>query len=156
MRGDEAAARAIVAADTAILQRFTEEDRGFFARAADENSGPALRLMAALGFDLAWEGDDGGTPLHHAAWLGRPELVALLLDLGAPVNVRDRTYGSSPIAWAAHGSTNCRSADDDYAAVVQLLLAAGSTHAAAINKWGEPPGAMASPRVATLLKAISP
>lgn len=156
MRGDEAAARAIVAADTAILQRFTEEDRGFFARAADENSSPALRLMAALGFDLAWEGDDGGTPLHHAAWLGRPELVALLLDLGAPVNVRDRTYGSSPIAWAAHGSTNCRSADDDYAAVVQLLLAAGSTHAAAINKWGEPPGAMASPRVATLLKAISP
>lgn len=153
MRGDETAARAIVASDPAIMQGFTEEDRAILARAADENRAAALRLMAALGFDLTWEGEDGGTPLHHAAWLGRAALVELLLDLGAPVNVRDRTYGSSPIAWAAHGSTNCRSADDDYCAVVERLLAAGSDYAAAINKWGEPPAPMASPRVAALLKA---
>lgn len=153
MRADEAAARTIVASNPEILQRFTDEDRGLFAKAAGENRAAALRLMAALGFDLTWEGDDGGTPLHHAAWLGRRDLVALLLGLGAPVNVRDRTYGSSPIAWAAHGSTNCRGADDDYCAVVELLVAAGSDYATSVNRWGEPPAGMASPRVTAALLA---
>ncbi len=69
------------------------------------------------------------------------------------MNVRDRTYGSSPIAWAAHGSTNCRSADDDYATIVDLLLDAGSEREPSINRWNQPPESFATDPVLDRLRA---
>jgi hypothetical protein len=79
-------------------------------------------------------------------------MVRLLIELGAPLDLRDSQYGSSPIAWAAHGSRNCRRADDAYCAIVEILLDAGSAREPAINKWNEPPESMASRRVAALLR----
>jgi ankyrin repeat protein len=93
---------------------------------------------ASLGFDLARESPKGGTPLHWAAWYGRVDAVRTLLDLGAPIDVRDKTYGSSSIAWAAHGSCYCRKSDDDYVASVEMLLDLNPDHTASINRWGEP------------------
>ena len=80
------------------------------------------------------------------------ELTRLLLRLGAPLDVRDRQFGCSPLAWAAHGSANCRRADDDYRAVVEALLDAGAGRETSINRWGEPPESLATPRVARLLR----
>lgn len=152
MVGDAASAHAIVAAHPNVVASLTPEDRGMFAQAVWTGRIGSVSLMAAIGFDLTWEASWGGTPLHHAAWLGKPEIVRLLLGLGAPVNVRDLQFGSSPIAWAAHGSSNCRSADDDYCAIVDLLVDAGSDYAASINKEGEPPESLASRRVAKRLE----
>ena len=108
--------------------------------------------MVGLGFDLAKEGEEGGARLHWAAWHGRPRMVRVLLSLGASVDARDSQFGISPLGWAAHGSANCRQGDDDYSEVVEALLAAGATAAAATNQWGEPPEALASRRVAALLR----
>ena len=152
MRADTADARAIVAAHPGLLARLAAEDRWMLAEAVWAGRADSVRFMADIGFDLTWEGQWGGTPLHHAAWLGRPDMVRLLLELGAPVNVRDSRYGSSPIAWAAHGSTNCRTADDDYCAVVDRLIDAGSDYATSINTDGEAPKHMASRRVTKRLK----
>jgi ankyrin repeat protein len=152
MRADAEAARALLARHPGLIAEFTPEDRWAFAQAADEGREASVRLMAELGFDLRWEGHGCGTPLHKAAWRGNVAMVRLLLDLGAPVNVRDGQYGSSPLGWAAHGSSNCRQADDDYLAVVEALLAAGADGETAINRWGEGPEAMASPRVAQRLR----
>ena len=113
----------------------------------------AVRALVALGFDVGLEGPDGGTPLHQAAWWGRVEMTRALLELGAPVNVRDRPYGSTPLAWAAHGSANCRQADDDYIVVVDLLLDAGSEREPSYNHWKEPPENLASDAVAQHLRA---
>ena len=151
--GDEAAARAAVAADPAMLARLQASDGQALVRATESNNAGAVRVLAALGFDLGAEGPWGGTPLHHAAWRGRVEVTRALLAAGAPVDARDRTYGSSPLAWAAHGSANCRSADDDYLAVVDLLLRAGATRAPSYNKWNEPPENLASGAVADHLRA---
>ena len=115
--------------------------------AARRGRADAVRVMAAVGFDVAWEHPNGGTALHWAAWQGHADVVRLLVQLGAPVNVRDTTYGSTPIAWASHGSQFCRSADADYLACVDVLLDAGSDFAAANNKWGDPPHKLASRRV---------
>lgn len=152
MAADAEAARSVLARHPGLLAELTPEDRQAFALAAEEKREASVRLMAELGFDFLWEGSWGGTPLHHAAWHGNPSMVRLLLGLGAPVNVRDREYGSSPLAWAAHGSTNCRQADDDYCAVVELLLDAGSERETSTNRWGEPPESMASPRVTKVLR----
>jgi hypothetical protein len=80
-------------------------------------------------------------------------MVRELLAAGAPVNVRDKTYGSTPIAWAAHGSVNFRAADDDYLAVIDLLLEARSERAPSYNRWNEPPENLASEAVADHLRA---
>jgi ankyrin repeat protein len=152
VRGDRPEARRLAEAQPGWRSSLTGEDRGAVVQAAWADSSEAIGLMAELGFDPTWEGEWGGTPLHHAAWLGKPVLVRFLIALGAPVNVRDGRFGSSPIAWAAHGSTNCRTADDDYIAVVDLLLDAGATWEAAINKENEPPSAFASRGVARRFK----
>jgi CO/xanthine dehydrogenase FAD-binding subunit len=112
----------------------------------------SVRVLATIGFDLGLEGPWGGTALHHAAWHGRIEMVRALLAAGAPIHVRDKTYGSTPLAWAAHGSANCREADDDYIAVIDLLLEAGSIREPSFNKWNEPPESMASDAVADHLR----
>lgn len=151
-RGDAAEARRLAATLTDWRSRLTVEDRGALVQAVWAGRPEAVRLLAELGFDLTWEGDWGGTPLHHAAWFGKPDLVRLLLALGAPVDFRDRRFGSSPIGWAAHGSTHCRKADDDYCSIVDLLLDAGATWEAAVNRWNEPPQGSASRRVAKRLR----
>lgn len=151
-QGDESSAAAVLAKHPGLVASLAGVDRGAIVQVLSENRPDAVRAFVRCGFDLAWEGPWGGTPLHHAAWHGSPHLTAMLLGLGAPIDVRDSRFGSSPIGWAAHGSRHCREDDDAYTAVVTALLDAGASREASINKWGEPPEAMASPRVAGLLK----
>ena len=153
MRGDESAARGMLAADPGLMASMTHDDWASLARVAENGEAASVRLLVDLGFDLGWEGEWGGTALHHAAWVGDVAMVRLLLELGAPVNVRDRTYGCSPIAWAAHGSANGHGREEDYCTAVEELLAAGSEPAPATNRWGKSAAEMASPRVRELLEA---
>ncbi len=146
-RADEAEARALLALSPGLINSLSPDDRGAFHDSAGEGRADAVRVMAALGFDVGSEHPNGGTALHWAAWQGHQDVVRLLVQLGAPINVRDRVYGSTPVAWAAHGSRHCRSADSDYLACVDVLLDAGSDFDAANNKWGEPPHELASKRV---------
>jgi len=69
-------------------------------------------------------GSPPGTLLHHAAWVGSPELVERLLERGAdPVA---RAHFDTPLAWAAHGSENCDFPDSDHVGVAERLVAAGA------------------------------
>jgi ankyrin repeat protein len=134
------------------LDDLTREQRGLLAHAANAPSPEVVDTLLALGFDPGWESEWGGTALHWVAWHGRPAMVKHLLARGAPVNVRDSRFGSSPLAWAAHGSQNCRSADDDYIAIIDMLLEAGSDRAPTYNNWNEPPEGLSSARVAAHLR----
>ena len=60
--------------------------------------------MLDLGFPLDTRGDNGGTPLHAAAYNGSPQTVRLLLDRGADIEARDTTWNDTPLGWAAVGS----------------------------------------------------
>jgi ankyrin repeat protein len=151
--GDEARARLLLDADPTLLETLASTERDVLLHAAAHGRVEAVRVLAALGLDVAAEGSDGGTPLHWAAWNGRVATVRLLLERGAPVNVRDLRFGSAPLAWAAHGSKNCRTADDDYIAVIDLLLGAGVDRALTYNNWREPPEALSSDAVAKHLRA---
>ena len=146
--GDEDDARRLLEAHPHLRADLLETEHDAVVRAIETGSANAVRVFAALGFDLGVEGPWGGTALHWAAWRGRVELVRVLLAAGVAVNLRDKTYGSSPIAWAAHGSANCRDADDDYIAVIDLLLEAKSERAPSYNKWNDPPENLASDAVA--------
>jgi ankyrin repeat protein len=153
LRMDAVQARALVAADPMLVPGLDEESAGALLTAIAEGHDEAVALMLALQWPLDRESEWGGTPLHWAAWHGREAVVAQLVSHGASVNGRDRRYGSSPLAWAAHGSRFC---DDGPAAayprVVDQLLVAGATRADSINRWGEPPEQMASEAVSQLLR----
>ena len=46
---------------------------------------------------------NGGTPLHDAAWNGRKDVVQLLLDRGAEPNMRSLN-GATPLSLALQNS----------------------------------------------------
>lgn len=151
--GDSASAHEIVKANPQIMSALGDEDRPSLVLAIEEGRGDSVLFMLSLGWSILEEIDWGGTPLHHAAWHGRPDMVKVLLESGAPVNVRDKEFGCSPIAWAAHGSANARSRiDADYITVTEILLDAGSSREASYNKWNEPPERLASDAVARVLR----
>jgi hypothetical protein len=69
-------------------------------RAAELRRPDALRRLAEDGYDLSHK--DWRTALHEAAFAGEPDLVGLLLELGADPTVKDDQYGATPAGWAEH------------------------------------------------------
>jgi hypothetical protein len=88
-----------------------------------------LELVVALAgpnFSGVVGGSPAGTLLHHAAWVGSPDLVAGLLARGADPGVRAQVEFDTPLGWAAHGSNYHELPGRDYVAVAELLTAAGN------------------------------
>jgi ankyrin repeat protein len=78
------------------------------------------------GFAGVVGGSPSGTLLHHACWVGNPELVRRLLERGAdPVAPSPAEY-STPLAWCFLGSRFHAAPGRDYVAVAELLVAAGA------------------------------
>ena len=150
LAADEKRARSLLVSNAGLLDSMTNEDRAALGDAVNHERADAVRLMVQLGFDVTAELGDGGTALHWACWEGRLEMVKLLLSMGAPVNVKDKMFGGSPLGWALHGSQySPRHGDDDtFITIADVLLDAGATREAATNKHGEPPEGHASKRVA--------
>ena len=153
VNGNANAARALIGEHPGLMASLDRDDRNAFVAPVADGRISSVELMLSLGWSLTEESVWGGTPLHWAAWHGRDAVVRLLLEKGAPVNVRDSTYGSSPIAWASHGSVNSRPGhDDEYLAVIDRLLDAGSTRAESFNSGDESPESLASAAVAERLR----
>ncbi len=72
----------------------------------------AVRRLLAEGVDVNAKTRYGATALSFACDKARLEVVALLLEKGADVNVKDRFYGATPLGWAV----------DRGAAEIALLL----------------------------------
>ena len=87
--------------------------------------GRLLPVVDAVGVDFSGVvgGSPEGTLLHHAAWVGNPEVVGALLERGA-----DPLAGTpeTPLAWAVHGSQFSDLPGRDHVAVAELLSAAGA------------------------------
>jgi len=95
--------------------------------AARFNRVEIAKLLLDAGADVTARGQHGGMALHWAAWHGHVEMVNQLLERGAPVDVTDEEFGSTPLGWAKHGSENCRNPNGDYVAVVEALQQHGVT-----------------------------
>jgi ankyrin repeat protein len=100
--------------------------------AADKGCLPcALELLEARADPNAAQGVHRDLPLHRAAAAGSPELLAMLLDVGADPNGRNR-LGETPLHAAA-------SADDDQGTAVATILLARGADPHAIDALGETP-----------------
>jgi hypothetical protein len=71
-------------------------------------------------------GSPDGTLLHHAAWVGNPELVGKLLSLGADPGASSGAAFDTPLAWAVLASEYHELEGRDYVGVAEQLVAAGN------------------------------
>ena len=72
----------------------------FFAAVAAGQIGRVRALLASDPSLAQARDEDGATALHHAAERGSREMVTLLLESGADINVRDDEFGATPTGWA--------------------------------------------------------
>jgi ankyrin repeat protein len=123
--GDVLETKKILREHPAALDQASIEDAEILVQAAAMNVLDQVRLMLASGFDPGCSGECGATPLHTAAWHGNVEMVRLLLDFHAPVNVRDKTFRSTPLAWAEHGGKSKKDAEEAFDEIGKALKEAG-------------------------------
>ena len=136
-RGDEVAAHAMAAADPSLVEALTPADQGVLAQAIFHGRYVSADLMLRLGFDPSTPGVDGGTALHAACWVGHAPLVRrILADGRVPIDTVDATHGSTPLGWAAFGSTHRCAEGADYVAVIDELVGAGADVHLAGNRHG--------------------
>lgn len=93
-----------------------------------------LRAMLDSGVDIASRGEPNATALHFAAFRGWAPIVRLLLERGAPVDVRDSDYNATPLGWGLYGLGENRNPSGDYVETLRSLLAAGADRSE-ITNW---------------------
>lgn len=81
--------------------------RRALALAAQNGQAEAVGVLLDAGEDPNRFNPDGfhshSTPLHQAALAGHDDVVRLLVERGARLDVRDRIWDASPLGWALHG-----------------------------------------------------
>ncbi len=128
---------ALAAADETEARHWLRENPGWKARhagkiakvlllAARRGAVPVLTLAARLGLDFDRPDRTGQRPLHGAAFYGRAEAVAKLIELGADLERPDDTYHASPLGWCIYGSTHCAAVGGDYGGAAAAFKAAGA------------------------------
>lgn len=97
----EDAARLLPAADAASRHIA-------LALAAQHGHADIVRLLLDAGEDPSRYNPDGyhshSTPLHQAVWSEHMDVVQLLVERGARLDVQDAIYQGTPLDWAIHGN----------------------------------------------------
>jgi ankyrin repeat protein len=128
--GRRSEAEAIAARNPGLVGGLPDADLELPARYCWETNSDyeAVKLMLDLGFPVAHpERSHGYTPLHNAAWEGRADIVELLLERGAPVDVVDPVYQATPLGFALHDClVTKRHPEGEFGRVVKMLIDAGS------------------------------
>ena len=137
LAADEDQTNAVLAAEPSLLASLARKVHSHLAYAIFHERFDAADLMLRLGFDPAAPGQDGGTALHAACWVGSVRMVEHVLARGGvPLDARDPTHDSTPLGWAAFGSVHRRARGADYPGVVDRLVAAGADITAVGNRNG--------------------
>jgi ankyrin repeat protein len=93
---NEAAARGALANSGVEVPAFAPEDLAALPVAATRGLKGAVKLMLELGFPIdATGGEWSGTALNHAAHMGHPDVVALLLEHGADPEIENEFGGTA-------------------------------------------------------------
>jgi len=95
LRGDKAAAHALLAAEPQLI----EDPRPLLA-AGEFGNASAVGLLLSMGASAMRPDEEGITPLHRAVQSGLTAAVDLLVTAGAEVDVQERRWNGTPLTWA--------------------------------------------------------
>jgi ankyrin repeat protein len=123
--GDEQNASKALVANPNLLIELAAADRAQIVQAAFSHNLPALRVMLSLGFDVNTRGAEGFTPVSHAALRGDVEIVRVLIQHRADLEIRN-DYGGTALESCQWGSLNFRDRLGDYPACAEALLQSGA------------------------------
>jgi ankyrin repeat protein len=151
---DEAGARAALASGEVDLHTLAPGDLAALPIAATRGSLGAVKLMLEIGFPIdAAGGDWSGTALNHAAHMGHPKVVTLLLERGADPEIENEFGGTAlgALAWRSKRGDGADGIEawkprrteskrqEDLVACAELLIAAGARiHARHVANASEP------------------
>jgi len=128
--GRRADAQGIAARRPGIVASLPPEDLELLPRYCWETNTnyDAVRLMLDLGFPIAHpERSHGYTALHNAAWAGSADLVDLLIARGAPLDLVDPVFQSTPLGFAMYDClVEKRHPEGEFGRVAKSLIEAGS------------------------------
>ena len=134
--GDRSVANTILVENPKLLDTLSVTDQSIFLDLSEQGNALAVGTLLERGFPISVLASEGETALHRACWHGQYEVVKVLLEHNAPLEIVENSFGCTPLGWAAHGCDNWPNPDGDYPAVVQALLEADAD-ITATNKWGE-------------------
>lgn len=125
MRGESAAVHSMIREHANIIQTLDPEDQSIITDAAMDHRADAVQLMLDVGFHVdALSSIHSMTALHRAAGQGDNEIVRLLLEHGASINILNG-FGGTPLNSCIWGSLHIQDSRGDYAAVAESLIEAG-------------------------------
>jgi ankyrin repeat protein len=108
-----------------------EQMKAGFAWACEFGRTSVVEFLLGKGLEAgARLGQEGGeTGLHWAAYEANADIVRLLLERGAPADVKDYRHDGTALGWALYAWRNCADRADSrgYYEVVALLVRAGAT-----------------------------
>lgn len=124
-RGDEANAANLLASRPNLVKELSAEDQAQLQEAAFANNLQAVTLMLKLGFDVNIRGGEGFTPVAHAALCGYVDVVRVLIEHGADLEIRN-AYDGTALETCQWGSLNFCDRSGDYPACAEALLQGGA------------------------------
>jgi len=125
--GDETTVKSLLAMRPSIVASLSDADRRHLAHAARNDNLTAVRLMLTAGFPLNGRSQEGGTPLHWAAFYGDRVMVMVLLQHDPPLEITDTVHNGTPLDWAIYGSQHSGFRQvGNYPVVVEMLIQAGA------------------------------
>jgi len=128
--GDELLVRQLRTSGVELAPSMAADDRRSIVVAAAAGHTNEVRVMLDAGWPTDVRGQDGGTPLHWAAWLGNADMARVLVRHGAAHEDRGDNHRLTPLGWALHGSLHSwRKETGDYGETVRVLLDAGAAYA---------------------------
>ena len=126
--GDRDEVEAMLRKDPSLAERLSPDEHRKLPDAARDEKPESVRLMLDAGWPIDAPGQHNASALHWAAFHGHLEIVRLLLERGAPLELVEPDHHGTPMSWAVYGSVHgwrCRTGR--YAEVVEALLDAGAT-----------------------------
>ncbi|MDR6550122.1 ankyrin repeat domain-containing protein [Paenibacillus qinlingensis] len=126
LQGNQAAVQEQLAKDANLVKSLSTEELSSIADAAWKNEDQAVRTMLEAGFPAdSRRSNKDCTALHNAAIRGNKEVVQLLLEHGASVQLT-QGYGGNALGSCLWGSVHMRDSTGDYPSVLEQLIDAGS------------------------------
>ena len=118
---------AALRSDPDIVSRLTDRERSVICKMAEMGRTIGVKTCLDAGFPSDTRGEENATPLHFACYCQWADVASVLIQAGAPLEIRDATYDGTPLAWVLEGFLWNPNPKGDGIRIVKELLAAGAS-----------------------------